>query len=61
MDTKDLRNMSVTTSTGKNVCETSQLKGEAKNSLSGTNVTKQFTTSGDASPGAKGGLPVYNN
>lgn len=57
MDIPDLRNKEFTTSSGKPVCDTSMLKGEAKDSLSGTNVLKQYTTSGDAAPGKMGGMP----
>lgn len=59
MKVPDLRNMEVTNKTGKDVCDTTMLKGEAKDSLSGTNVLKQYTTSGDAAPGATGGMPNY--
>ena len=59
MNIPDLRNMEVTTSSGSHVCDTQQLKGEAKDSLSGTNVLKQYTTSGDSAPGATGGMPTY--
>ena len=51
--------MEVTSKSGTHVCDTSQLKGEAKDSLSGTNTLKQYTTSGDAAPGATGGMPNY--
>ena len=59
MKTPDLRSLEITTKDGSHVCDTSMLKGEAKDGLSGTNQMKQYTTSGDASPGATGGLPVY--
>jgi hypothetical protein len=61
MKVPDLRNMEVTTKSGEHVCDTTQLKGEAKDGLSGTNVLKQFTTSGDAAPGKMGGEPHYGN
>lgn len=54
MKVPNLREMSAPS--GKNVHSTSQLKGTAKDSLSGTNVTKQYTTSGDACPGPYGGM-----
>jgi hypothetical protein len=38
------RDATVTSSSGKNVKDTSQLKGEAKDSLSGTNSTVQHET-----------------
>lgn len=38
------RNATVTSSSGKNVKDTMQLKGEAKDSLTGTNSTKQYET-----------------
>lgn len=41
----NLRDLTVKSTSGKDVKDTSQLKGEAKDSLSGTNVTKQFETS----------------
>lgn len=44
----DLRNFdrdaTVTSSSGKNVSDTAQLKGEAKDSLSGKNSTTQYET-----------------
>lgn len=57
MKVPDLRNQEWTSKSGKHVCDTDMLKGEAKDSLSGTNVLKQYTTSGDASPGKMGGEP----
>lgn len=60
MKVEDLRNKEWTTKSGTDVCDTTMLKGEAKDSLSGTNVLKQFTTSGDASPGKMGGEPSYS-
>ena len=56
-----IRDMEVTTKSGDHVCDTSQLKGEAKDSLSGTNVLKQHTTSGEAAPGPDGGMAKYDN
>lgn len=49
------RDATVTSSSGKNVKDTSQLKGEAKDSLSGTNSTTQYETSapGNGTLGAK--------
>jgi hypothetical protein len=45
MDLKNFnRDAEVTSKSGKNVKDTSQLSGEAKNSLSGTNDTKQYET-----------------
>lgn len=61
MKVPKLRDMEVTTKTGTCVSDTSMLKGEAKDSLSGTNVLKQHTTSGDAAPGTMGGEPTYGN
>jgi hypothetical protein len=48
-DIPDLRNMKMTTSSGKNVDDTQMLKGLAKDSLSGSNTTVQYTTSQDIS------------
>ncbi len=46
MDRKtNIRDVEISSTSGKDVKDTSQLKGEAKDSLSGTNVTKQFETS----------------
>jgi len=54
----NLRTAKFSTSSGKDVKDTSQLKGEASNSLSGTNSTTQFEKSGSGSPGGKmGGMP----
>lgn len=61
MKVPDLRNMEVTTKSGTHVCDTDQLRGEAKDSLSGTNVLKQYTTSGEAAPGKSGGMPNYGS
>jgi hypothetical protein len=52
---ENLRDMVVDTSHGKDVKDTDMLKGEASNSLSGTNETKQYTT-GKTSMGKLGGL-----
>lgn len=49
--------MEVTTSTGKDVQDTKQISGLASNSLSGTNTTKQYETSGGGGNGPYGGLP----
>lgn len=59
MKVPDLRDMEVTTKSGEHVCDTDMLKGEAKDSLSGTNVLKQYTTSGESNPGKDGGMPSY--
>ena len=61
MKVPDIRDMEVTTKTGTHVCDTSQLKGEAKDSLSGTNTVKQYTTSGSTAPGPHGGEAKYGN
>lgn len=53
--TSNIRNMEFSSTSGKDVKDTSQLKGEAKDSLSGTNVTKQFETSASI-PGPHGGM-----
>jgi hypothetical protein len=50
--------MSVTTNSGKDVKDTSQLKGEAKDSLSGKNETKQYHT-GSHAAGKLGGMPSH--
>lgn len=59
--TSDPRNQTFSTSSGKDVKDTKMLKGEAQNSLSGTNVTKQDSRSGGGglSSGA-GGKPRGN-
>ena len=54
---KNLRTMVITTSTATDVRDTSMLKGEAKDSLTGSNKTEQYYASGDASPGPYGGKP----
>jgi hypothetical protein len=51
----NLRTMEVTTSSGQDVRDTNMLKGEAKDSLSGKNTTKEYTTSGGAKTGKLGG------
>ncbi len=57
MDIPNLKTMKVTTSTGKDVTDTDMLKGEAKNSLSGTNETVQYVNGGGCSgDGPWGGL-----
>ena len=56
MKTPNLRNLQVTTSSGKPVSQTSMLKGEAKNSLRGSNSLKQYETTGSGISGPKGGL-----
>lgn len=61
MKVPKLRDMEVTTKSGSHVCDTDMLKGEAKDSLSGTNVLKQYEKSGDAAPGKMGGEPSYDN
>jgi hypothetical protein len=61
MKVPKLRDLEITTKSGEHVCDTDMLKGEAKDSLSGTNVLKQYEKSGEASPGPHGGLPKYDN
>lgn len=53
----DIINKKFTTSSGKDVKDTQMLKGEAKNSLHGTNSTVQDQRS-SSSPGKTGGLPT---
>lgn len=53
--TSNIRDVSFSSTSGKDVKDTSQLKGEAKDSLSGKNVTKQFETSASI-PGPYGGM-----
>lgn len=53
---KNLRDMVVTTDSGKDVMDTSQLSGEASDSLSGTNMTKQYETGNPPPAGPMGGL-----
>lgn len=52
----DIRNATITTSSGKDVKDTKQLSGEASDSLSGKNETKEYKTGG-SSPGKLGGMP----
>jgi len=54
--TDNLRTMEITTSSGKDVKDTKQLSGEASDSLTGKNVTKEYTT-GSTSTGKLGGMP----
>ena len=61
MKVPKLRDMEVTTKSGSHVCDTDMLKGEAKDSLSGTNVLKQYEKSGEGAPEPHGGLPKYDN
>lgn len=51
----NIRDAKFSSTSGKDVKDTSMLKGEAKDSLSGTNVTKQFETSVSIG-GKKGGM-----
>lgn len=53
---KNLRDATVTSSSGVNVKETKQLEGEAKDSLSGKNVTEQYETAA-GEKGKLGGQP----
>jgi hypothetical protein len=55
MNVPNLRTMVVTTSSGKDVKDTMQLKGEAKDGLSGKNETKAYHT-GSTSMGKTGGM-----
>jgi hypothetical protein len=57
MNVPNLRTMTVSTSSGKDVKDTSQLKGEAKDSLSGKNDTGKEYTTGSSSHGKLGGMP----
>lgn len=53
-----LRDATFSTSSGKDVKDTSQISGEAKDSLSGKNSTVQFEAPGSgAGKGPWGGLP----
>ncbi len=52
---KNIRDMIITTGSGEDAKDTSQLKGEAKNELSGKNVTVQYDTQGGAGKGPWGG------
>lgn len=56
-DVTGIENKKYTTSSGKEVCDTKMLKGEAQNSLSGTNSTVQDSRT-SPSPGMTGGKPV---
>ncbi len=47
--TKNLRDMVITTGSGKDVTDTKQLSGESKDSLHGKNELKQYETSGGPS------------
>lgn len=47
----------VTTDSGKDCCDTQMLKGEASDSLSGTNKTEQYSTGGSPPKGKLGGEP----
>jgi hypothetical protein len=53
--TKNIREMKVDTGTAVDVRESTMLKGEAKDSLSGKNVTVQYDTQGGAGKGPWGG------
>lgn len=55
----NLRDAAPTSSSGKNVKDTTQLKGEAKDSLSGTNKTEQYETT--APSNGKLGAKVQDN
>jgi len=57
MEAPNLRTLVVTTGTGKDVKDTNQLKGEAKDSLGGKNELKQYYNSGTTASGPYGGLP----
>lgn len=60
METPNLRTMVITTGSGKDVKDTKQLSGEAKDSLSGKNELKEYSTSGSPTgPGPWGGLPSH--
>jgi hypothetical protein len=56
-DIPDIVNKKFTSSSGKDVKDTSILKGEAQNSLFGSNSTVQDVRSGTA-PGKTGGRPT---
>ena len=51
---KNIRNMKVTTGSGKDVKDTEMLKGEAKPTKKATNETEQYTT-GKTAMGSLGG------
>lgn len=57
MKPENLRTMVVTTNSGKDVKDTNMLKGEAKDSLSGTNDTGKEYTSQMPAEGKLGGMP----
>lgn len=57
--TKNLRDMVITTGSGKDVTDTKMLSGEAKDSLHGKNELKQYDTSGKVT-GPFGGKPGGN-
>jgi hypothetical protein len=59
MKVPNLRELEVTTEEGKHVCDTRMLKGEASDSLHGTNVLKQFVTASGETGGPHGGEAVY--
>jgi hypothetical protein len=52
----NLRDMVITTETGKDVRDTKMLSGQASDSLSGKNELKQYDTAGGCK-GPYGGLP----
>lgn len=51
--------MVITTGSGKDVKDTKQLSGESKDSLSGKNEMKEYSTGGSATSGPYGGLPSH--
>jgi hypothetical protein len=56
---KDVVNLTINSSSGKDVKDTQMLKGEAHNSLFGKNATKQDVRSGGKSEfGKLGGMPT---
>ena len=60
MEIPNLRTMVITTSSGKDVKDTKQISGEAKDSLSGKNELKEYTTSSSPTgSGPWGGLPSH--
>ena len=61
MKVPKLRDMEITPKSGKHVCDTEMIDELAKDSLSGTNVLKQYEKSGEAAPGPHGGLPKTDN
>ena len=61
MNTPNLREMKVSSTKANPVTSTTMLKGEAKNSLSGTNTTSQYTTSGSGISGKMGGKASYGS